>query len=303
MRTRSAFTLFSLLVILAILALLFALLLPLLAKYQAQQAENRQLNNLRQLGLASHNYHDANGRFPAGVNSKTHFSATALLLPYVEQDNVYRNLNLQKPITDKANQDVAAQKIPVLLSPRDPLQTVKKDQGATNYLWNAGSQPALKNNDGVFYEDSALRITDITDGTSNTLMAAETLKGDGSDKAVDVRRQHVALKADALKNLKDDAGAVEWKDGKNIAGDRGASWIDGRFLQGTFTATRLPNDARPDVNCEGQGGLSGLRSLNDRVGVVFCDGFARMYNANQVKIDVWRALATRSGGEVVNPDF
>src|SRR5205823_4254126 len=125
---------------------------------------------------------------------------------------------------------------------------VEDKSGATNYLFSAGSKPGLKDNDGVCYQDSLIRLPgDITDGTSNTVLAGETLKGDGGTKAVDVRRQHVALKKEALKGLKDEAGVQEFKDNKDIVGDRCARWIDGRFLQGTFTATRSINDSRPDV--------------------------------------------------------
>jgi hypothetical protein len=302
MRTRSAFTLFQLLAILALLAVLFAALLPLVAKARAEALRAQKLNNLKQLGLACHNYHDTYNAFPPG-NDALNFSASARLLPFIEEVVVFQQLDFKKPITDKVNQDVAARKIKVFLSPQDPIESVKKDLGATNYLFNAGSKPSLKDNDGPFYQDSKVRLTDITDGTSNTVMIGETLKGDGMDKAVDVRRQHVALKADALKNLTDDAGVQEWKDNKNIAGDRCASWIDGRFLQGTFTATRALNDPKPDVNCGGEGGLSALRSLDDKIGTVFCDGAARFIDARKIKMDTWKALMTRNGGEVVQVDF
>src|SRR5205085_3059773 len=140
------------------------------------------------------------------------------------------------------------------LSPDDPIQLVKSEYGATNYLYSAGSKADLVDNDGIFYQDSKIRIADITDGTSNTIMVGETLKGDGGTKAKQVARQHVALGKDALKELNDDSGVQEWKADKNIAGDRCGSWMDGRFLQGTFSANRSVNDARPDVSCDGVGG-------------------------------------------------
>jgi hypothetical protein len=77
--------------------------------------------------------------------------------------------------------------------------------------------------------------------------------------------------------------------------------MDGRFLQGTFTATRTLNDPKPDVNCGGLGGLSGLRSLSDGVSVGMCDGSVRYVN-KKISLEVWQALATRNGGEVI-PDF
>src|SRR4029077_1560939 len=128
-------------------------------------------------------------------------------------------------------------------------------------LFNAGSKPDLDKNNGIFFLSSKVIISDITDGTSNTLMSGDTLRGDGGKQAVDVRRQYVLLGKDALAGLMDDSGVDDFKNNKNIAGNRCASWMDGRFLQGTFTGTRLVNDDKPDVDCGGMGGLSALRSM------------------------------------------
>jgi prepilin-type processing-associated H-X9-DG protein len=298
---RRAFTLFQLLVLLAVLALLFALFLPAVAKIREAAARTQSQNNLKQLALASHNYYDANGSFPPGVDAKLHFSATAYLLPYIEQQNVYNQIDFKKAVDDKNNLGVAAIKIKTLINPNDPVEHVDKDFGGTNYLFSAGSEYALKENDGVFFENSKIKFPDISDGTSNTIMIGETLKGDGMEKATDVQRQYVLLKKEDLKDLTDDHGAKEWKDGKNIAGDRCKNWMDGRFLQGTFTATRTVNDEKPDVSCGGVGGLSGLRGISKGVNVAMCDGSVRFVNMD-VKLSVWKAIATRAGGEVV-PNF
>jgi type II secretory pathway pseudopilin PulG len=299
---RTGFTLFQLLIVLALLLLLFALLLPLIAKARQKAVRAQKLNNLRQLALACHNYHDTNGALPAGNDDKN-YSAASKLLPYVEQQQVFMKIDFTKKMEDPANSEVRALRIKVFESPLDPQGPPNKNYGPTNYLFNAGSKASLKDNDGVFYQDSKVRLTDITDGTSNTLMIGETLKGDGGTKAVDVRRQHVRLKADALKGLKDEAGVQDFKDDKNVVGDRGASWMDGRFLQGTFTGTRMPNDERPDVDCGGAGGLSALRSLDDLVGIALCDGSARVIKVGKIKATTWKALMTRNGGEVLGDDF
>jgi hypothetical protein len=297
---RAAFSLFELLVILALLALLFALLLPAVAK--VRQAANRaqSQNNLKQIGLACHNYLDTNASFPPGVDDN-HFSAAAYLLPYIEQDNLYKLIDFKKPVTDKANELVRQTMIRVFLSPDDPLQQVKDKPGATNYLFNAGAKVALADNDGVFFHNSKIKIQEITDGTSNTLMTGETLKGDGGTKGMDVRRQHVQLDKDALKDLNDESGVKDFAANEHIAGDRCSSWMDGRFLQGTFTGTRVLNDKKPDVNCGGAGGLSGLRSLTTTSNIGLCDGSVRNVN-DKISLDIWKALATRAGGEVI-PSF
>ncbi len=117
-----------------------------------------------------------------------------------------------------------------------------------------------------------------------------------------MRRQYVLLKKDALKGIKDDAGAQDWKDDKNIAGDRCASWMDGRFLQGTFTGTRSLNDARPDVSCGGAGGLSGLRGPTNGVNVGFADGSVR-FISQSAKPGIWKLLTSRNDGQPLPPDF
>jgi prepilin-type processing-associated H-X9-DG protein len=300
--TRSALTLFELLTILALLGLLFALLLPAVAK--VRQAANRiaSQNNLKQLALACHNYHDVNGSFPTGLDNNN-FSAAAYLLPYLEQDNLFKQIDFTKPIGDQANEAIRKTVIKTFLDPQDPRTSIVNDWAASNYLFSAGTNPGLETNDGIFFQNSKTNIAQITDGLSNTIMIGETLKGDGGTKAVDVKRQYVLLKdKGALKNLKDESGEQEWKDNKNISGDRCASWMDGRFFQGTFTGTRKINDERPDVSCDYAGGLSALRTLNTGVNTAFCDGSVRQIT---VTIDpkVWKLLISRDDGQVIPADF
>ena len=126
---------------------------------------------------------------------------------------------------------------------------------------------------------------------------------DGGAKAVDVKRQHVALKKDALQGLKEEAGVADFKAGKNVAGTRATCWLDGRFLQGTITLTRKLNDERPDVDCGGEGGLAAPRSaMVPSVIIGMCDGSVRYLNPN-VPFRTLQALATSIGGEVIANDY
>jgi type II secretory pathway pseudopilin PulG len=301
--SRPGFTLFQLLAVIAVIAILLGLLLPAVQKVREAAARISSSNNLKQIALAAHSYHDANNAFPPGCDAQN-FSAAVHLLPYIEQDNLYKSIDLTKSVDDKANADARKVVIKTFLSPMDSVTKVKDEYGPTNYLFNAGSKTDLADNDGIFYRDSKITLADITDGTSNTLLAGETLKGDGGMKATDVRRQYVLLKKAALKDIKSNAGVEDFKDDKNIAGDRCASWMDGRFLQGTFTGTRVLNDPKPDVSCGGDGGLSGLRSLNQGVLVGMADGSVRFISekANGVEPNVWKLLTSRNDGNPI-PDF
>jgi prepilin-type processing-associated H-X9-DG protein len=298
---RPGFTLFQLLSLLALLGLLFALLLPAVVKVKRSAQLTRSFNNMKQLGLACHNYHDVYKAFPPG-NDKNNFSAAARLLPYIEQDNVYKTLDFSKPITDAANATARKLQIPVFMSPLDTQPVVDADFAPTNYLFNAGPEPALAGNKGgVFYQDSKVTLTQIAnaDGTSFSLMLGETLRGDGGKKATEVKRQHVLLGKGALDGLKDESGVQDFKDNKHIAADRCFRWVDGRFLQGTFTGTRVPNDMRPDVSCDGLGGLCALRSLEGTINVGFCDGSVRTFR-KPIALDVWKNLTSWNDGNVIN---
>jgi hypothetical protein len=299
-RPRPAFTLFQLLSLLALLGLLFALLLPAVAKMRQAAGRAQSSNNLKQIGIACHNYHDTFLFFPPG-NDANNFSAAARLLPYIEQANLYNQLDFKKPIGDPANAVARKAMLKVFLNPMDPQPASDDDYAATSYLFNAGSKPGLVDNNGLFYQDSKVKIAEITDGTSFTVMAGETLRGDGSKKATDVRRQYVLLGKEALEKLASETGVQDFKDSKHIAGDRCARWIDGRLLQGTFTGTRLSDDPRPDVSCAGLGGLSGLRSLDGNVTILMADGSVRVIK-KKLEEEVWKNLTCRNDGNVIN-DF
>jgi prepilin-type N-terminal cleavage/methylation domain-containing protein/prepilin-type processing-associated H-X9-DG protein len=241
---RKAFTLIELLVVIAIIAVLIGLLLPAVQK--VREAANRMscTNNLKQLGLAAQNYHGVFGKFPPGVNLPAatakvangastpgpqvpgqSFSLFEALLPYIEQDNIYKALNFVGPGTlrgtDGVNYpgynsqyyvnnatkigncynptDPGAQIIKTLLCPSDtaPQQTTYLDMttnhtfyfGANTYggcagrvsfytYQDAGTGQGGMTQDGIFYINSAVRIADITDGTSNTIMFGERNRHD-----------------------------------------------------------------------------------------------------------------------------
>ncbi len=301
MNRRRGVALFQLLALLAFLAMLLGLLLPAVQKVREAAARMQSQNNMKQLAIAMHNHLAVFEKFPPGVDANG-FSATTHLLPYIEQEPLFKMIDFTKKVDDKDNAKTRAVMIKTLIAPADAVLQPNKDFGPTNYLFAAGSKAANDGNDGVFHLGSAHKITDLSDGTSNTVALVETLKGDGGKKAVSVSRQHVALKAADLKGIKDDAGVKHWKADENIAGTRGASWMDGRFLQGTCNATLPIGSSKPDVDCGGAGGLSAPRAVSNVVQIALCDGSVRAISSG-LKIATWQAAFTRAGGEVLGADW
>src|SRR5438128_2255075 len=102
MSKRSGFTLFELLVVIAIIAILIALLLPAVQKVRQAANRTQSANNLKQIAIAVHNYHDVNRKLPSGVDANG-CSALAYLLPYVEQNNLFQSIDFTKLMDAKEN--------------------------------------------------------------------------------------------------------------------------------------------------------------------------------------------------------
>jgi type II secretory pathway pseudopilin PulG len=298
---RPAFSLLELLFVAGILAILGGLFLPAVQLARASAARSKSMNNMKQIVLAVHNYESTFGVLPPGADANG-FSTLAVLLPYVEQDNLFRQIDFTKTPGDPANAAPRATVIQTYLSPRDPIPPAFPASGPTNYLFCAGSKTALKDNDGVFYPNSKQNIVAITDGTSNTAALGETLRGDGGTKPVTVQRQHVRLK-NGEEGGENEVGVKDFADGKHVVGTRGSAWIEGRFLQSMFTGTLKFNSDKPDVEFGDDGGLSALRSLDDAILVGMCDGSVRGVSAKKVSFMTWQCVVTRAGGEVTPADW
>lgn len=192
---RKAFTLIELLVVIAIIAMLLGLLLPAVQKVRESAAKAQCLNNLKQIGLSLHGYHDVNLGLPPGYRASIPYSDgvndtapgwgwATFILPYIEQENIYRQLGLNQPVQDSP---AIQTMVKVFLCPSD-LTTpnafgVPDGFGNTVCLAAPTSYAACCGNDaadtrdatgnGVFYRNSRIRIADITDGTSNTILVGE----------------------------------------------------------------------------------------------------------------------------------
>ena len=256
----------------AIIAVLIALLLP--AVQQAREAARRTQcrNNLHQLGLALHNYHDAHGCFPPGmVVPGLEHTWQAQLLPMLDESAVYNAYNLDLKWADPGNGTAIGQIVAQMLCPSDDEgervtnvpdfygQGLSAVFATANYVGSFGDNEAfaLGLHRGVFGQSSHVRLRDVRDGTSNTLLVGE--------------------------NLPSVLPSLGWARG------------DGSVLATT---------AGP-MNAFGRGGMLVPFRFNSRHegGALFtlADGSARWLGEN-IDLGVLRALSTIAGGEIVDEE-
>jgi prepilin-type N-terminal cleavage/methylation domain-containing protein/prepilin-type processing-associated H-X9-DG protein len=190
-RHRQGFTLIELLVVIAIIAVLIGLLLPAVQKVREAANRLQCVNNLKQIGLACHNYHDVRGSFPPGYSATASYPDTApgwgwgaYLLPYLEQDNLYRQIDFNQPIQKSSvgptvlkhylcpSDVVPSVAFPVTNVTGSPVALVAPCSYAAS-VGDDSSEADDPTGNGVFYRNSRTRIADITDGTSNTTILGD----------------------------------------------------------------------------------------------------------------------------------
>lgn len=306
---RSAFTLIELLVVIAIIAILVALLLP--AVQQAREAARRTSckNNLKQLGIALHNYHDTMGRFPFGFDERETLW-TAMILPQIEQTNLYATLvwqesgignwNAAGPNETACETLISAFRCPSMAVPehisnegipnRVPIsyRACSSSNAASDDLSTipAAVTPKIalemqSGLDGMFFGCSSIRMRDITDGTTNTIMIGESY----TDPTY----------------VKDGQGMDYWAFGAPqtggwdcIPGDLGGT----EYCEGLGSCVSRIN-SRKDPTIPGV--LMEMSFGSYHVGgaqFVLADGSVRFISEN-VDQTLYRALGSISGGEVV----
>jgi prepilin-type N-terminal cleavage/methylation domain-containing protein len=330
---RRGFTLIELLVVIAIIAILIALLVPAVQKVRDAAARTQCLNNLKQLGLAMHNYEGVHRHFPpstitTGGAATQPWSAQAFLLPYLEGDNVYKlidfSVGYHTPI-NKANfppNGIAALRVPVLLCPADPNDKVRTNAAGEPehyplcYAMNVGLyliyDPVTKTDGrGAFAPNGRLRHGAFLDGLSNTLALSEV-------KAFNPRIHDATLPSTPPPTPNDVSPSVSG--GAWSPGNGHTEWVCGRAIHTGFTTTFTPNTKVPhtdggtvydfDVCSRREGsnqtdityGVITSRSYHSGlVNSLLMDGSVRSISSS-VSLPTWRALGTRDGGEVTG-DF
>lgn len=310
---RRAFTLIELLVVIAIIAVLIALLLP--AVQAAREAARRAqcVNNLKQIGIASHNYHDQIGALPGAylVYNLTSFSALSMMLPQMEQRPLYDALNFSAAYSDPPNNTVLMSDVNTFICPSDLPNPIRSRGSQTNYMadmgswivWQAASGPnaGLAPPNGVFFGNSSTRFAGITDGLSNTGLFSERVMADGSNAVVSPQSD-VFFSPAAPTTIDDAVTQCRAIDITNLANQfplfMGAPWVNGQHV---FQHVMPPNSR----SC---GFFTALRAVmppssrhSGGVNLLLADGSVRFVK-DSISLPAWRGLGTITGGEVISAD-
>jgi prepilin-type N-terminal cleavage/methylation domain-containing protein/prepilin-type processing-associated H-X9-DG protein len=331
---RGGFTLIELLVVIAIIAILIGLLVPAVQKVREAAARMSCTNNLHQIGVAMHNYHDANGALPPGVG---HYGCcwgtwAMAILPYIEQDNMWRQyVNFDGSdltgIRYAAGANVTyvtSQQVKVLTCPSDQIAAPYAGMTHHNYGVNYGNTNMYQTTvSGVVNGGAPFRGYPAGWLTDAGMQGYYGWAQPDSDKQSRYQQYGAAGKpqvplitiGDGTSNTLMVSELIQGQGGGSAPDLRGFIWWGNAS---GFTAFNLPNSNAPDVmtggacnvaatwnipcttiNSQAYPKMSSARSRHAAGGVnaVYCDGHCS-WVPNSISLPVWRALSTTNGGEV-----
>jgi len=283
------------------------------------------VNNLKQLGLALHNYESGLGCFPMsmgldapgfGYPEPVSYSGISMLMPYMEQSVVYSSINYSILRGDPGNNTAMATSVSTFLCPSDPQQNLPPGQAGENYHPNSGngiqyvsgaSDPwgfntSLPPFNGVMYPVSKTRLADVTDGTSNTAAFSEMGLGDMSNAiATEKTDQFWTQTWPSTPDMaisQCQSFPVTNLSYQGLSTD-GVPWIEGS-TSAMYNHVNVP-DKRSCIFPPGRIMNTANSYHPGGVNVTLCDGSVRFVK-DSISLQTWRALGSRNGAEVVSAD-
>jgi prepilin-type N-terminal cleavage/methylation domain-containing protein/prepilin-type processing-associated H-X9-DG protein len=326
--SRRAFTLEELLVVIAIIGVLIGLLLPAVQKVREAANRTRCQNNLKQFGLAIHNFNQVQGTFPAGCSlawANWGWSAHGQILPFIEQDGLYRTIDFTQGPYAGVNSTALAQQPKIFICPSDSFagspnfwQGGTAHYGFTSYHVNAGTWVTATKWDGVFGPAvdtpissapplPAVNISDIIDGTTNTVAFAEVALGPTGTNWPAAPRTDCFEVTGAVPSTVSGArtalATMNWSTAGYAGGwsppwrYRGYPWHEANIWRNWYNHLLTPNSPCWRPNGDWWQLVSPASSYhNGGVNAAFCDGSVH-FVADTVDPNVWMAYGTRAGGE------
>jgi prepilin-type N-terminal cleavage/methylation domain-containing protein/prepilin-type processing-associated H-X9-DG protein len=309
---RRGFTLIELLVVIAVIAVLIALLLPAVQAAREAARRSQCVNNLKQIGLALHNYHESRQCLPpSSMVAIGDFSALSQILPYLEQTNMYNALNFSMPDSDPSNNSVLMAKVNGFICPSDLPDSAPSYGAQTNYMadqgsWivfgsSTGANAGLPQPNGVFIAGSVTRFADITDGLSNTGFYSERILDIQSNGVIDPIADVFFPRTQPL-TVADAVAQCQALDITNPANQApvfmGAPWVNGQHV---FQNITPPNTRSCGFFIVNRATMAASSRHPGGANLLLGDGSVRFIK-NSINVPTWQAIGTKGGGEIISAD-